>query len=105
MREIISSGQKFRRRVFPSRDAAKTELAGEPYKLELVDLKGQLDTGEVMEVGGGELTIYDHKVIRAGQFYRGHMQHVEEVELTLPGQPPEGHIAWYASSFEGRGSR
>jgi threonyl-tRNA synthetase len=94
MREIVSSGQQFRRRVFPSQGAAKAELAGEPYKLELVDIEGQLDTGEVMEVGG-ELTIYDHKVIRARQFYRVHMQHVEEVELTLPGQPPEGRIAWH----------
>ena len=44
---------------------AEHELAAEPYKLELVALKGTgskdgLDPGEVMEVGEGELTIYDN---------------------------------------------
>lgn len=67
MQEIVKSGQKFRRRVFPSLDAAKAELAGEPYKLELVDLKGNVDTGEVMEMGGGELTIYDNVDTKTGQ--------------------------------------
>jgi threonyl-tRNA synthetase len=61
MQEIVKSGQRFRRRRFHSLDEAKTELAGEPYKLELIDLKGEgLDSSEVMEVGGGELTIYDN---------------------------------------------
>lgn len=60
MQEIIKAGQLFQRRVFPSLDDAKTELAGEPYKLELVDIKGEVDTGEVMEVGAGDLTIYDN---------------------------------------------
>ncbi|MDQ3886090.1 MAG: threonine--tRNA ligase, partial [Actinomycetota bacterium] len=46
-------------------DAAKRELADEPYKLELVDLKGSpvnnvVDTNEVMELGAGELTVYDN---------------------------------------------
>ncbi|MDQ3762858.1 MAG: threonine--tRNA ligase [Actinomycetota bacterium] len=67
MQEIIKSGQKFCRRVFPSLDAAKTELADEPYKLELIDIKGDIDTGEVMEVGGGELTIYDNVDPKTGQ--------------------------------------
>jgi threonyl-tRNA synthetase len=67
MREIIKSGQKFRRRVFPSLDAARAELAGEPYKLELVGLKGEVDPGEVMEVGGRELTIYDNVDSRTGE--------------------------------------
>ncbi|MGH3687329.1 MAG: threonine--tRNA ligase [Pseudonocardiaceae bacterium] len=67
MQEIVKAGQGFRRRVFPSRDAARAELAGEPYKLELVDLKGEVDTGEVMEVGGGELTIYDNVDAKTGQ--------------------------------------
>jgi len=60
MQEIIKAGQKFRRRRFSSVDEANTELANEPYKLELIDLKGAVDTGEVMEVGGAELTIYDN---------------------------------------------
>ncbi|MFF5173014.1 threonine--tRNA ligase [Micromonospora sp. NPDC000089] len=61
MQEIVKSGQRFRRRRFDSLDEAKAELAAEPFKLELIDVKGEgLDTAEVMEVGGGELTIYDN---------------------------------------------
>ncbi|MFD6565909.1 threonine--tRNA ligase [Micromonospora profundi] len=61
MQEIIKSGQRFRRRRFGSLDEARAELAEEPFKLELIDVKGEgLDTAEVMEVGGGELTIYDN---------------------------------------------
>ncbi|MGN9813044.1 threonine--tRNA ligase [Micromonospora sp. BQ11] len=61
MQEIVKSGQRFRRRRFGSLDEAKAELAAEPFKLELIDVKGEgLDTDEVMEVGGGELTIYDN---------------------------------------------
>ncbi len=60
MQEIIKSGQTFHRRRFDSLDAARAELAGEPFKLELVDIKGDVDDAEVMEVGGGELTIYDN---------------------------------------------
>jgi threonyl-tRNA synthetase len=67
MHEIATSGQRFRRRVFPSLDAAKSELAGEPYKLELIDIKGEVDPGEVMEVGGGELTIYDNVDAKTGE--------------------------------------
>ena len=60
MREIVKSGQRFDRRVLPSVDAATAELATEPYKLELVSLKSEVDADEVMEVGEGELTIYDN---------------------------------------------
>jgi threonyl-tRNA synthetase len=60
MQEIIKSGQSFQRRRFSSLDEAKAELADEPFKLELVDIKGDVDSAEVMEVGGGELTIYDN---------------------------------------------
>jgi threonyl-tRNA synthetase len=60
MQEIIKQGQRFRRRRFASVDEAKAELKDEPYKLELVDVKSDVDTTEVMEVGGGELTIYDN---------------------------------------------
>jgi threonyl-tRNA synthetase len=59
MQEIVRSGQTFRRRRFESVEQAKMELASEPFKLELVDLKGDVDE-DVMEVGGGELTIYDN---------------------------------------------
>ncbi|MEN9957642.1 MAG: threonine--tRNA ligase [Actinomycetota bacterium] len=59
MERIIRSGQRFVRRVTNEADAAK-ELASEPYKLELISLKGA-DLGEgSAEVGGAELTIYDN---------------------------------------------
>ena len=60
MQEIVKQGQRFRRRQYDSLDAAKVELASEPFKLELVDLKGEVDADEVMEVGAGELTAYDN---------------------------------------------
>ncbi|MBX7267960.1 threonine--tRNA ligase [Micromonospora sp. Llam7] len=61
MQEIVRSGQRFRRRRFGSLDEARAELTAEPFKLELIDVKGEgLDSSEVMEVGGGELTIYDN---------------------------------------------
>ncbi|MFC0528461.1 threonine--tRNA ligase [Phytohabitans kaempferiae] len=62
MQEIVKSGQRFRRRRFESLDEAKSELAKEPYKLELVDVSGAggFDSAEIMEVGEGELTIYDN---------------------------------------------
>ena len=59
MERIIRSGQRFVRRVTNEVAAAK-ELAKEPYKLELISLKGS-DLGEgAAEVGAGELTIYDN---------------------------------------------
>jgi threonyl-tRNA synthetase len=63
MKQIIKGSQQFSRRVLDSVEAAKKELADEPFKLELVDLKSSdstVDTSEVMEVGGAELTIYDN---------------------------------------------
>ncbi len=39
MRKIVKEGQRFARRVV-SEDAARAELAAEPYKLELIGLKG-----------------------------------------------------------------
>ncbi|MFJ9787526.1 threonine--tRNA ligase [Amycolatopsis sp. NPDC101161] len=63
MKQIVKGAQQFSRRVFDSVDEAKKELADEPFKLELVDLKSEkdtVDTDEVMEVGEGELTIYDN---------------------------------------------
>ncbi|WP_027930485.1 threonine--tRNA ligase [Amycolatopsis thermoflava] len=60
MKQIIKGAQQFSRRRFDSVDQAREELADEPFKLELIDLKSDVDTSEVMEVGGGELTIYDN---------------------------------------------
>jgi len=58
MRQIVKEGQLFDRRVYESKDQARAELAGEPYKLELVDDKS--GDPDVMEVGGDELTAYDN---------------------------------------------
>ncbi|HEX9335043.1 MAG TPA: threonine--tRNA ligase [Pseudonocardiaceae bacterium] len=67
MNQIIKGAQRFSRRVVDSIDAAKQELADEPYKLELVDLKSDVDASEVMEVdSAGELTIYDNLDPRSG---------------------------------------
>ncbi len=60
MQEIVKAGQRFRRRRFASVEEAQQELADEPFKIELVSLKSDVDTDEVMEVGGSELTIYDN---------------------------------------------
>ena len=69
MQEIIKSGQRFRRRRFGSVEEARAELADEPYKLQLVDIKsdGELDSEETVEVGGGELTIYDNVDAESGK--------------------------------------
>ena len=67
MYKIINQAQSFRRRVV-SDDEALTELASEPYKCELVGLKSQAASGgdnESVEVGSGDLTIYDN-VSQAG---------------------------------------
>ncbi len=61
MQRIVKEGQTFRRRVVTEKEAL-AELADEPYKIELVGLKGNsADTeGASVEVGEGELTIYDN---------------------------------------------
>jgi len=58
MRQIVKAGQLFYRRVYESKEEARQELSGEPYKLELVDDKS--GDPDVMEVGGDELTAYDN---------------------------------------------
>lgn len=58
MKAIVKEGQLFSRRVYESKDEARRELAGEPYKLELVDDKS--GDADIMEVGGDELTAYDN---------------------------------------------
>ncbi|HEU4947124.1 MAG TPA: threonine--tRNA ligase [Kribbella sp.] len=63
MQQIIKERQRFSRRVV-SDDDARAELADEPYKLELIGIKGSASAdaaeGASVEVGGGELTIYDN---------------------------------------------
>ncbi|MFB7475830.1 threonine--tRNA ligase [Kitasatospora sp. NPDC056184] len=73
MQEIIKRGQKFSRRVVTD-EAAREELAGEPYKLELIGLKGSAATageGADVEVGAGELTIYDNLDAKSGELCWG----------------------------------
>jgi threonyl-tRNA synthetase len=67
MKKIVKAGQRFSRRSYDSVDDARKELAEQPYKLELIDLKGDVDTGEVMEVGGAELTAYDNVHAHTGE--------------------------------------
>jgi threonyl-tRNA synthetase len=64
MRKIVKEGQKFSRRAVSDGEAIE-ELSGEPYKLELIGLKGSghaddAAEGANVEVGGGQLTIYDN---------------------------------------------
>jgi threonyl-tRNA synthetase len=65
MKDIIKSGQRFTRRVSDEKSLQK-ELANEPFKIELIGIKGN-PTDEVMEVGGSELTIYDNVDFRTGE--------------------------------------
>ncbi|MDQ3430866.1 MAG: threonine--tRNA ligase [Actinomycetota bacterium] len=71
MRRIVKEGQRFSRRVV-TEEQARAELAGEPYKLELVGLKSAAGAPGVgdeasVEVGAGELTMYDNLDARTGE--------------------------------------
>ncbi|WP_236557085.1 MULTISPECIES: threonine--tRNA ligase [Frigoribacterium] len=71
MERIIRQGQRFRRRVVTD-DEARELLAHEPFKLELIGLKGgsadELGAdGESVEVGGAELTVYDNLDPKTGE--------------------------------------
>ncbi|WP_307381176.1 threonine--tRNA ligase [Microbacterium sp. W4I20] len=62
MQRIVREGQRFVRRVVTDEEA-RAELANEPFKLELIGLKGpgkEVAEGASVEVGEGELTIYDN---------------------------------------------
>ena len=63
MQQIVKEGQAFSRREIAD-DDARAELADEPYKLELIGLKGgdaaAAADGADAEVGGAQLTIYDN---------------------------------------------
>ncbi len=61
MQRIVKQRQRFARRVVTD-DEARAELADEPFKLELIQLKGNssAEDGSSVEVGSGELTIYDN---------------------------------------------
>ncbi|MEX3609860.1 threonine--tRNA ligase [Rothia sp. LK2588] len=72
MIKIIKSGQKFQRRVV-SHDEAVQEMADEPYKLELLSLSqgpgsgADAAEGASVEVGAGEITIYDNVHPKTGE--------------------------------------
>ncbi len=70
MRDIVKARQRFSRRVV-SDEAARGELSAEPYKLELIGLKGPAAAdaaeGASVEVGGSELTIYDNLDAKSGE--------------------------------------
>jgi threonyl-tRNA synthetase len=75
MDRIIRQGQRFVRRVV-TEDEARAELANEPYKLELIGIKGHVgegegstDDNESVEVGGAELTIYENVDGKTGEVY------------------------------------
>ncbi|RBY79145.1 threonine--tRNA ligase [Blastococcus sp. TF02-09] len=68
MTEIVRAGQHFSRREISDADA-EAELAHEPYKLELIGLKGgagEAAEGADVEVGGAQLTMYDNLDARSG---------------------------------------
>ena len=92
MRRIVKAGQRFVRRAYPSPEAARAELAGEPFKLELVELKGTAeaeDDGEIMEVGAGDLTAYDNVHAHTGERVWGDL-------CRGPHVPTTKHIAAFA---------
>ena len=69
MERIVRENQRFVRRVV-TEDEARAEMADEPFKLELIGLAGGPGAGATegasVEVGAGELTIYDN-VTRDGE--------------------------------------
>jgi len=59
MAKIIKANQRFRRRVVTEKEAL-AELSHEPFKCELIAIKSDASDESSVEVGGGELTIYDN---------------------------------------------
>ncbi|PZP31102.1 MAG: threonine--tRNA ligase, partial [Kocuria rhizophila] len=67
MLKIVNKSQLFQRRAVDE-DEARQEMADEPYKLELIDLANGPGSGSMeesaegasVEVGAGEITIYDN---------------------------------------------
>ena len=67
MQQLVKAGQRFSRREISDADA-RSELAHEKFKLELIELKGSSDVAEgaSVEVGAGQLTMYDNLDARSG---------------------------------------
>ena len=68
MRDIVKQGQRFVRREVTDADA-RSELSDEPFKLELIGIKGKTGTDDEAstEVGAGVLTIYDNVDAKSGE--------------------------------------
>jgi threonyl-tRNA synthetase len=68
MRDIVKQGQRFVRREVTDGDA-REEMAAEPFKLELIGLKGSASSDDEAstEVGAGVLTIYDNVDTKTGE--------------------------------------
>ncbi|NJC22228.1 threonyl-tRNA synthetase [Arthrobacter pigmenti] len=72
MLKIVNANQLFARREVSEAEAREV-MVDEPYKLELIDLKGGSsgditdDDGASVEVGAGELTIYDNVDRKSGE--------------------------------------
>jgi threonyl-tRNA synthetase len=73
MRDIVKQGQRFVRREVTDAEA-RSELADEPFKLELIGIKGSIanhgpESGDEAstEVGAGVLTIYDNVDAKTGE--------------------------------------
>ncbi|EMY34048.1 threonyl-tRNA ligase [Arthrobacter crystallopoietes BAB-32] len=68
MLKIVNQNQKFARRVV-TEDEAREAMADEPYKLILLGLKSDAEEageGASVEVGAGEITIYDNVDRKSG---------------------------------------
>ena len=68
MRDIVKQGQRFMRREVTDEEA-RAELKDEPFKLELIGIKGgtAADDEASTEVGAGVLTIYDNVDAKTGE--------------------------------------
>ena len=69
MLKIVNQNQQFARRVV-TEDEARAAMAAEPYKLELLDKSAEAESageGVSVEVGAGEITIYDNIDRKTGE--------------------------------------
>ena len=68
MRDIVKQGQRFVRREVTDEEA-REELSDEPFKLELIGIKGKTgsDDEASTEVGAGVLTMYDNVDAKSGE--------------------------------------
>jgi threonyl-tRNA synthetase len=68
MRDIVKQGQRFVRREVTDEEA-REELSDEPFKLELIGIKGKTgsDDEASTEVGAGVLTMYDNVDAKTGE--------------------------------------